>query len=56
MATHLTPVCHASRCSASISSTVVDSGTLTVLEIEPLMKGYHDYVDYGRREIYTIEA
>jgi hypothetical protein len=25
-------------------------------EIEPLMKGYHDYVDHGRREIYKIEA
>jgi hypothetical protein len=24
-------------------------------EIEPLMKGYHDYVDHGRREIYKIE-
>lgn len=25
-------------------------------EIEPLMKGYHDLVDHGRREIYKIEA
>lgn len=25
-------------------------------EFEAAMKGYHDYVDYGRREIYTIEA
>jgi len=25
-------------------------------EFETLMKGYHDYVDSGRREIYTIEA
>jgi hypothetical protein len=25
-------------------------------EIEPLMKGYHDLVDYGRREIYKVEA
>ena len=24
-------------------------------EIEPLMKGYHDLVDRGRREIYKIE-
>jgi hypothetical protein len=25
-------------------------------EFEEIMKGYHDLVDYGRREIYTIEA
>ena len=25
-------------------------------EIEPLMKGYHDLVDHGRREIYKIEG
>jgi len=25
-------------------------------EFENLMKGYHDYVDHGRREIYKIEA
>ena len=25
-------------------------------EIEPLMKGYHDLVDHGKREIYKIEA
>jgi hypothetical protein len=25
-------------------------------EIEPLMKGYHDLVDHGRREIYKVEA
>lgn len=25
-------------------------------EMERIMKGYHDLVDYGRREIYTIEA
>ena len=24
-------------------------------EIEPLMKGYHDHVDHGRREIYKLE-
>ena len=24
-------------------------------EIEPLMKGYHDNVDHGRREIYKLE-
>ena len=28
----------------------------TVPKHEAAMKGYHDYVDYGRREIYTIEA
>ena len=25
-------------------------------EFESIMKGYHDLVDYGRREIYTLEA
>lgn len=25
-------------------------------ELEEVMKGYHEYVDHGRREIYTIEA
>ena len=25
-------------------------------EIEPIMKGYHDLVDHGRREIYKIEG
>ena len=25
-------------------------------EMEEIMKGYHDLVDHGRREIYTIEA
>ena len=25
-------------------------------ELEPLMKGYHDLVDHGRREVYKIEA
>jgi hypothetical protein len=25
-------------------------------EFEGIMKGYHDLVDYGRREIYTLEA
>jgi hypothetical protein len=25
-------------------------------EMEEIMKGYHDLVDTGRREIYTIEA
>ena len=25
-------------------------------EIEPLMKGYHELVDHGRREIYKIEG
>jgi hypothetical protein len=25
-------------------------------EMESIMKGYHDLVDYGRREIYKIEA
>jgi hypothetical protein len=25
-------------------------------EFQDAMKGYHDLVDHGRREIYTIEA
>jgi len=25
-------------------------------EFESIMKGYHDLVDHGRREIYKIEA
>lgn len=25
-------------------------------EIEPLMTGYHDFVDHGKREIYKGEA
>ena len=25
-------------------------------EFEPIMKGYHDLVDHGRREVYNIEA
>lgn len=25
-------------------------------ELEPLMKGYHDLVDHGRREIFKIEV
>jgi hypothetical protein len=25
-------------------------------EIEEIMKGYHDLVDHGRREVYTIES
>lgn len=25
-------------------------------EFDEIMKGYHDLVDHGRREIYTIEA
>ena len=28
----------------------------TMKEFEPIMKGYHDLVDHGRREIYTIEG
>lgn len=28
----------------------------TMKEFENLMKGYHDLVDYGRREIYKLEG
>ena len=31
-------------------------GSDEMKEIEEVMKGYHDLVDSGRREIYTIEA
>ena len=25
-------------------------------QMEEIMKGYHDLIDFGRREIYTIEG
>ena len=28
----------------------------TMKEMEAIMKGYHDLVDHGRREIYTVES
>jgi hypothetical protein len=31
-------------------------GTDDMKAFEEIMKGYHDLVDYGRREIYTIES
>ena len=31
-------------------------GSEEMKEFENIMKGYHDLVDYGRREIYTIEG
>src|SRR5688572_7462601 len=30
-------------------------GTDDMKEFEQIMKGYHDLVDHGRREIYTLE-
>jgi hypothetical protein len=30
--------------------------TTAAKEFESIMKGYHDLVDYGRREVYNIEA
>jgi hypothetical protein len=30
--------------------------TTDAKEMEAIMKGYHDLVDYGRREIYNIEG
>ena len=30
--------------------------TAEMKKFEEIMKGYHDFVDSGRREIYTIEA
>jgi hypothetical protein len=34
----------------------MDSNNPAMKEMEPLMKGYHDNVDHGRREIYKVEA
>ena len=31
-------------------------GAEAMKEMETLMKGYHEFVEHGRREIYTIEA
>lgn len=31
------------------------SNTEDMKQMETIMKGYHDLVDHGRREIYTIE-
>lgn len=33
-----------------------DPNSPEMKEMEALMKDYHDYVDYGRREIYNIEV
>jgi hypothetical protein len=30
-------------------------GSPEMKELEPLMKGYHELVDHGRREIYKVE-
>jgi hypothetical protein len=32
------------------------SRSMETKELEEAMKGYHDFVDHGRREIYTIET
>ena len=33
-----------------------DTSSEDAKEFEEIMKDYHDFVDYGRREIYNIEA
>lgn len=33
----------------------VDQNPEQQKEFEGIMKGYHDLIDYGRREIYTVE-
>ncbi|HTV00472.1 MAG TPA: hypothetical protein VMF13_08055 [Luteitalea sp.] len=33
-----------------------DGDAAAMKEMEAIMKGYHDLVDQGRREIYTVEA
>lgn len=32
------------------------SRSMDVPEVQEAMKGYHDLVDHGRREIYTLES
>ena len=34
----------------------MEQGSDDMKEMEKLMEGYHDLVDHGRREIYTIEG
>ena len=36
--------------------TAMDQNPDVMKEFEPIMKGYHDLVEYGRREIYNIEG
>ena len=33
----------------------MDMGSEEAKEMEQIMKGYHDYVDHGKREVYKIE-
>ena len=33
----------------------MDPGSEAMKEMEAIMKGYHDLIDHGRREIYKIE-
>jgi len=34
----------------------IEQGSEEMKEYEEIMKGYHDLVDYGRREVYKIEG
>jgi hypothetical protein len=34
----------------------MDQGADDMKEMEKIMEGYHDLIDHGRREIYTIEG
>ncbi|HSJ31686.1 MAG TPA: hypothetical protein VK933_09635 [Longimicrobiales bacterium] len=34
----------------------MDMGAEAMKEFETIMQGYHDLIDYGRREIYRIEG
>jgi hypothetical protein len=34
----------------------ITSKSMEMKELQEIMKGYHDLVDHGRREIYTLEG
>ena len=41
---------------ASLDAFMAMNQSEQMRELEVIMKGYHDLVDHGRREIYTIEG
>ena len=41
---------------ASLDAFMAMNQSEQMKEFEAVMKGYHDLVDHGRREIYTIES
>ena len=48
--------CKPGKVRAMVEKFVAMDSLPEMREIEPLMKGYHDLVDHGRREIYRVEA